>query len=283
MALNITQLQGLLGIGGATAAAYLPYKESGDQIDYLKERVPEYTAKADEITASAADAAQFTPFTVKSATGGSTAVDAAGGISQMLSDPERDLMTSMFGRAQDIMAQPTASGDELYRQMQATMAGENERNRLALENRLAAQGRLGVGTAAFGGTPEALAMEKAIQEQSSKNWLSAQSLAPQLANQQISGAMAALQGAYAPQTQGLAALAAASPFSQLATSANLSRAEQLSSGGQYGLEAMVAGDQTIGSLESARTQALAETLKGLFGTSASGESTASSLLESIFS
>lgn len=272
-------LEGLLGMGGAAASAYLPYQESGEQIDYLKSRIPQYTAKADEITQQAVDAAKFTPFTVKSATGGTTAVGASGGIEQTLGTQEQALQNQMFQQAQGLAGQPTASAQDIFNQMQAAQQGEAQRAQLELENRLAAQGRLGVGTAMYGGTPEELTMQKALAEQTSQNWLSAQQLAPQLAGANLANAATALQSAYTPQTQSLAALQAASPFSQLATSAALSQAEQLSSGGQYGLEAMVAGDQTVGSLESARTQALANTLSGLFGTSRGGESTVSNLLE----
>jgi hypothetical protein len=54
---------------------------------------------------------------------------------------------------------------EIMSRLQATQAPEQERARLGLEQRLANQGRLGVQTSMFGGTPEALALEKAIAEQ----------------------------------------------------------------------------------------------------------------------
>jgi len=52
----------------------------------------------------------------------------------------------------------------VYDRIRATQLGEEERQRLALEERLFAQGRGGVQTAMFGGTPEQLAMAQA-QEQ----------------------------------------------------------------------------------------------------------------------
>ena len=57
--------------------------------------------------------------------------------------------------------------NQLFQQQQAMRTPEQERQALALENRLRAQGRLGTTTAAYGGTPEQLAMAKAIQEQQS--------------------------------------------------------------------------------------------------------------------
>ena len=59
--------------------------------------------------------------------------------------------------------------NQLFQQQQAMRTPEQERQQLALENRLRAQGRLGTSTAAYGGTPEQLAMAKAIQEQQSSD------------------------------------------------------------------------------------------------------------------
>ena len=57
-----------------------------------------------------------------------------------------------------------AREQEVYDRIRATQLGEEERQRLALEERLFAQGRGGVRTSMFGGTPEQLAMAQA-QEQ----------------------------------------------------------------------------------------------------------------------
>jgi hypothetical protein len=53
---------------------------------------------------------------------------------------------------------------EIFERIRATQTPEEERQRLALEQRLAGQGRLGVQTAQFGGTPEQLALAKAQEE-----------------------------------------------------------------------------------------------------------------------
>jgi hypothetical protein len=54
-----------------------------------------------------------------------------------------------------------AREQEVYDRIRATQLGEEEAQRLALEERLFAQGRGGVQTAMFGGTPEQLALAKA--------------------------------------------------------------------------------------------------------------------------
>jgi hypothetical protein len=62
-------------------------------------------------------------------------------------------------------SQRAAREQDIFGRMQATLQPEQERQRLALEERLFGQGRLGVSTAQYGGTPEQLALEKAIAEQ----------------------------------------------------------------------------------------------------------------------
>ena len=70
---------------------------------------------------------------------------------------------------------------EVYDRIRATQLGEEERQRLALEERLASQGRLGVQTAMFGGTPEQLALAKA--QESAQNQASL--MAMQQAQQEL--------------------------------------------------------------------------------------------------
>ena len=60
---------------------------------------------------------------------------------------------------------------------------------MALENRLRAQGRLGTTTAAYGGTPEQLAMAKAIQEQQAADAFNSMTQAEQIAAAQQNRAL----------------------------------------------------------------------------------------------
>ena len=62
---------------------------------------------------------------------------------------------------------PTSTADReqaVFDRIRATQLPEEERQRLALEERLFGQGRLGVSSAMFGGTPEQLALAKAQEE-----------------------------------------------------------------------------------------------------------------------
>jgi hypothetical protein len=64
----------------------------------------------------------------------------------------------------------TSMRSGMYDELRGAMRPEEQRARIAMEERLRAQGRLGVGTSAYGGTPEALAMEKAIAEGRNNAW-----------------------------------------------------------------------------------------------------------------
>ena len=75
------------------------------------------------------------------------------------------LITQAQQAAMDAGAMDRAAREEqVYGQLRALQSPEEERQRLALEQRLAAQGRSGVRTAQFGGTPEQLARAKAQAE-----------------------------------------------------------------------------------------------------------------------
>jgi hypothetical protein len=62
------------------------------------------------------------------------------------------------------LASPQAREQAIFERIRAAQMPEEERQRLMLEERLANQGRLGVATNLFGGTPEQLALSKAQAE-----------------------------------------------------------------------------------------------------------------------
>jgi hypothetical protein len=150
-----------------------------------QETVPQYEGG---ILGEISRRSEFKPFTVTTPTG-SRATLGAGGMDTMLSPTEQALQARMLGfgsEAFGILGDPQARSaiqeetigmltqdpmqramreQDIFGRMQATLAPEQERARLGLEERLAGQGRLGVRTAMFGGTPEQLALEKAIAEQ----------------------------------------------------------------------------------------------------------------------
>jgi len=164
-------------------------------------------------------------------------------------------------------ALPTAMREQqLYNQLRALQSPEEERQRLALEERLAGQGRLGVRTAMFGGTPEQLAMSKAQQEAQNQAALMAmQQAQEQQARQaglgtQYAGLMGKLAGqglglqqgqqqlglgamgaSYLPEQQALGMLSAASPYASIADIARRQGAALYGETAMSGLDALMAG------------------------------------------
>ena len=85
------------------------------------------------------------------------AQQAYGGVSGLMSQAQQ---AAMDAGAMDRAARE----EQVYGQFRALQSPEEERRQLELEQRMAAQGRSGVRTAQFGGTPEQLAMAKAQAE-----------------------------------------------------------------------------------------------------------------------
>lgn len=131
----------------------------------------------------------------------------------------------MFGRA---MEGPEAREQAVFDRMQAAMSPAQERERLALEQRLAAQGRLGVATNMFGGTPEGLALAKAQEEARNQAMLGAMEFAGAEQARQADIGMGMLGAAYTPQRELLAAIAPG------ITAAEQRRDQQNVAAGAYG-------------------------------------------------
>ena len=194
----------------------------------------------------------------------------------------------LAGQAAQQVMQPTGAREaEVFERIRATQRPEEERQRLALEQRLAAQGRLGTRSAAYGGaTPEQLAMATAQEEARNRASLSAiqqagterqqalsqaqalggmftqqaglssqlQSQAQQRAQQLSSLGLSAEQVQSRLQSEGLGrATTAAGQAAQLAQTAGGLQAQQAGLGSQFaGLGATLAGQQQA--LDAARQQ-----------------------------
>ena len=111
--------------------------------------------------------------------------------------------TTMFTSAQDPIADRETA---VLERLAALRAPERERERLSLEERLAAQGRLGTRTAMFGGTSEQLALAQAQEEQQARDVIAAMVIARTDQDRQRQAAGNLLEASYLPQGQMLAAL-----------------------------------------------------------------------------
>lgn len=261
--MDLSQLGGLLSGAGSLGAAYLPYEAGQGIIDYLKQQGTTLQGQATQIGQEAAGKTEFTPFSVKTGTG-TTQIGAGGGITQQLGETPAAIQQGLLAQALGQIGTATPTTEQLFAQMQATRQPGQERAQLELENRLFAQGRGGTQTAAYGGTPEALALQKAIQEQQSADLLSAMTTAPTLAGQNIQNIQGLLQAGYTPESQALSALTPSVNLANIAQSARQGASEALYKGGIAGLEAQAAAGTGVAGLEAQRVRSLADALSGLF-------------------
>lgn len=241
---------------------------------------------------------QFKPFTVTTGTGQRAGVTPTS-LDLQLTQPEQNLQSSLLGFGQqafDFLGNPEQRAQEqtnlinmltqtpearatreqqLFDRLEAIQAPERERARLGLEERLVNQGRSGVRSAMFGGTPEELAQAKAIEEQRSRNVLGAmdQARAEQaLSSQQTLQGLQELRGrlglagelglraipaAYTPQAGLLSALNPMLQLNRNQVALDLGRGELFGGLAESGLEA----DLGIRALENALRQ---QQYKGLF-------------------
>jgi len=228
---------------------------------------PEEEAFRDTMLTKSYEQLAATPF---GQTKGRTAARQAFGLGSGMMRDLRD--TDMAQREQDI-----------YGRIRATQTPEEQRQRLAQEERLAAQGRLGVRTAQFGGTPEQFAMDKAQAEARNTAMLQAMGQAQaeqaqlaqqaqmftgmgsqlsqadlqQLAKQQQLG-VGSMASAYLPQTQMMQLQQAMLPYGQM------QQQGQLFGAGQYG-ETMMSGLEARLVAEQARANLLGSLGTGLLG------------------
>lgn len=213
-----------------------------------------------------AEQAEFRPFTVTTGLG-TTTTDPTGGVSIGLTPEQQALQNQLLSQATGLFGQvgvsPAEAQADIYEQIRATQRPEEERQRLALEERLLSQGRLGLRSSAYGGTsPELLALETARQEAMARAGLSArqQALAEQ---QQALGTATGLLGAgYMPQREALNVFNVASTIPQLAQRGQLSGAELQSQLERSGLEANLGMMDLASRLRQQRDRGLMEALMG---------------------
>jgi len=257
--------QGLAGLGLLTSA----YGRLGD----IGERG---LTLGQQLAETQMGQAAFRPYTVTTSTGGQFGMmqdPTTGAMTYQMgvSPEEQAFRQQMFGGAGQFFQQaamPTTDREQaVYERMRTAMAPEEERQRLALEERLASQGRLGVQTAQFGGTPEQLAMAQAQEESRNRAMLSAMQQAQAEQAQQAALGGQFLGSSYLPQQMLLQGLTPGQ------TAAAQQQQAQLYGTGLFG-EATASGiDALLGAgLGQANLMGAAGTglLSGLFSGSGSG-------------
>jgi len=121
------------------------------------------------------------------------------------SPTEQAISTGAFTDAQtllgNVVQDRSAREQEIFDRIRATQEAEEERNRLALEERLFNQGRLGVRTSMFGGTSEQLALAQAQEEARNRASLAAIQQAQTEQAQDARLGTQLLGAAYLPEAQ----------------------------------------------------------------------------------
>jgi len=174
-------------------------------------------------------------------------------VGMTLSPQEQAMQQQLFGGAGGFFGQavqPTQAREQaIFERMRAAQRPEEERQRLALEERLAAQGRLGVSSAAYGGaTPEQLAMATAQEEARNRAVLGAMQQAQAEQAQQAGLGQQFLGASYLPQTQLLAAAQPAQRMAELQQQAQLYGTGLFGETAMSGLESRLLAEQARANL-----------------------------------
>lgn len=232
-----------------------------------------------DIAQQGLEQSQFRPYTVTSGLGSTQATDS--GLNVNLSAQQQALQNQLGQGAQGFFGQAMQGTQgreqDVFNRLRAMQSPEEERQRLALEERLQNQGRLGVRSAMFGGTPEQFSMDQAQAEARNQAALMAMQQGQAQQAQQAALGQQFLQGQYMPQ-------AALMQQGQLGLqNANLAQAAQLYGAGLF-------SEANMGGLEAYLGSGLGQAnllgnvgsglLTGLFSGGGTG-STASGLLASL--
>lgn len=294
----------LSGIGGALAQGQIASDISALGKDATTAIYgQDYTVPQGGLLGEIGRQVEFKPFTVTTPTGAAAGLSQQG-LTTALSPTEQQLQenllsfgTQAFGMLNDPAAraeeqanvlgmltqdptQRAAREQDIFGRLLETQRPEQERARLELEQRLANQGRLGVRTSMFGGTPEQLALEKAIAEQQAGFGVSAMEQARQeqaLESQQTLAGLGetrarlgllgelglqSIPTGYAPQQQLLASLQP-SLEAQRTQAALLGTGLSLGAGlAETGLEAQLGYEALANAIRQQQFQGLFELLKG---------------------
>ena len=150
------------------------------------------------------DQSQFVPFSVTSSLGGMQG-NAEGGFDMNLSEDQQATQDRLFemsgGFLDEMSGDPLERQQALYEQIRGLQRPNEERQRLELENRLRGQGRLGLMTSQYGGSPEQFAQDMALGE--ARNQAAYQAYGQSQADRQQSFGLASglMNLGYMPQQQ----------------------------------------------------------------------------------
>lgn len=164
------------------------------------------TGMAGQLANQAATRGQFKPFTVTSDLA-TSATTPEGGFGITLSPEQQALQNSLMSQASgafgEIGGDRASKEQQIYDRLQALSNPVAQRAQLGLDATLFGQGRTGLRTDAYGGTPEQLALSKAIQEQQSANAVKAMGMVSDQRRADFDLGQGLMTAGYVPQQQTL--------------------------------------------------------------------------------
>jgi hypothetical protein len=222
---------------------------------------------AEAIGQQAYDATRFVPFTVTGTTGAGVATTPEGSTQFSLGGQEQALQNQLLGGAGQFYEQAqmpiSQTEQDIYERMLELAAPERERQQFALEERLAAQGRLGTSSAAYGGaTPEQLALANAQEQQLNQLGLQARQQALSEQQQYANLGQGMLGSAYIPQASLLNTLQSGLGVAGMSDVARRQAAMLQSEGQMAGLDAALQAQLARANLTGQGLAALAGALGG---------------------
>jgi hypothetical protein len=231
---------------------------------------------------------KFKPFALTSNMGNVNATrDAFGNLntSMTLNDAlqggQDDTYAAMGGILGNVTGDQGVRENDVFAKLEAMMQPDRERDALNLEQRLFNQGRTGVSTSAYGGTPEQLAMQKAIEEQRAGSSVSAMNIANTEQQQGFDSLTTLGNLAMLPQEQ----LNQQAKFaSQIAGDENVAArqgATDMAALGRTGIQAKLGGATNAANLKQAQMQALIDSIGGT-PTNADGTGGSVGFLEGLY-
>ncbi len=217
------------------------------------------TGIQDLINAAQTDT-RFTPFGVTSGTG-NVRFDPNTGLTFNPSsayggaiDYSRGLATDAFGRARgalgDLNLDRTSREQGIYDRLRELQLPEEQRAQGALDRKLVAQGRQGLTTNEFGGSPEQLALSKAIQEGRNQAAVQSMEISDDQMNQEldrVSGlgklGLLGYGGAFGPEAQLLNQFQTSNQLANILANNQANLGQIQADLGLGGLEALVGSEK----------------------------------------
>ena len=268
------QITGITSMAGSAALANQGIKEARDA------GTAQQTALTDMANKYQSDI-QFKPYTVTGATGSSTF--APGGGSSTLSPQLQALMNQLLTSSGGMFsgaAQPIDQrAMDVTAQLEAASAPSRQREQLAMEQRLFNQGRGGLQTSQYGGSPEQFAFAKALEEQRAQNALMGRTQAMNEQTQQLNIGQGLFNNAFVPQQQMNQQTQVNTPFAELISRAQSQGAVTGGELAAQGTQARIAGETQANNLRQSQLQAL---MNSLNAPASGGGSFFGNLLSSIF-